>query len=628
MRINQVNFLLRAVTSIVCLLLASFATAAQTPVFTITATTPQPQQIAPGTIGTANFNVKNTSPTTLTESGVVNLPQGVTQVVGAGLCGSTFTLTPGQSCNLQLSINSDELANGQAIGGPEVCNTPSNQVYCSKPCDGDELHVTLTAGPTPPVGDVIVTPNTDPANQHLGYRAINVQNNTTGGATIDSVTFTGVSASQEHFCAAGVVDPTCFFQTTCTNPIPASGSCVIWIKALQSGALGSTPGVIHVTIDGTDHTLNTTYLLQLLAGAGDIWAWDNTSWTDLGIPTGDQVTSLVQDQAGDLLFAGRFSFIDSGNAIKNIGRYNGTSIFPLAGGTAGPGVANGRVYRSAVDPSNNVYVGGLFTSALDSGGGSVADTACLAKFDNTTSQWVSLGAVADCSGSVAASFVSSLSVDPATSDVYAVGVFSQIGAVAGLANIARWDGATWNAITPGLSGVTDVEGYVSNFFLNHLFVGGFGSIVAGGPTTSAVAQWDVGTASWPSPNMQGGLTGSTILAITLANDSSRVYAGGQFDTIVSGGATTSIAGWDPVLGDWRAFSGIPSLFFGPSIDALAIDPSNIIYGAFSNSLGVFRLYQGDLALPGTVAMSLMATQIPGTPQVTSLLVMPSFIITP
>jgi hypothetical protein len=238
--------------------------------------------------------------------------------------------------------------------------------------------------------------------------------------------------------------------------------------------------------------------------------------------------------------------------------------------------------------------------------------------------------VAGCNGSaITGMYVSSLSVDPATSDVYAVGVFSQIGAVAGLANIARWDGATWNAITPGLTGIVDTTGYVSNFFLNHLFVGGFGSIVAaGGPTTSSVAQWDVGTASWPSPNMLGGLTGSTILAIALANDSSRVYAGGQFDTIVSGGGTTNIAGWDPVLGDWRAFSGIPTLFFGPSIDALAIDPSNIIYGAFSNSLGVFRLYQGDLALPGIVAMSLMATQIPGTPQVTSLLVMPSFTITP
>jgi hypothetical protein len=129
--------------------------------------------------------------------------------------------------------------------------------------------------------------------------------------------------------------------------------------------------------------------------------------------------------------------------------------------------------------------------------------------------------------------------------------------------------------------------------------------------------------------MLGGLTGSTILALTLANDSSRVYAGGQFTQIVNGSvATTNIAGWDPVAGDWRAFSGIPTGVFGPSIDALALDPSDIIYGGFSNSLSVFRIYQGNLALPGTVAMSLMATQIPGTPQVTSLLVMPSFTITP
>lgn len=631
MRIDRVSFLLPVAISIACLLSASFALAASTPVFTITPTTPQPQQIPAGTTATANFNVKNTSPTTLTGSGVVNLPQGVTQVVGAGLCGTTFTLTPGQSCNLQLSINSDELANGQAIGGPEVCNTPSNQVYCSKPCDGDELHVTLTTGPTPPVGDVLVTPNTDPANQHLGYRAINVQNNTSGAVSIDSVTFSGVNASQEHYCTAGG-DTSCFFQTTCTNPIPASGSCLIWIKALQSGALGSTSGTIDVTIAGTSHVLNTTYLLQLVAGADDIYTWDNTAWSNLlgaGTP-GGSITSLVLDQAGDLLFAGLFSFVNSGNTIANIGRYNGSAIIPLAGGTSG------RIYRAAVDAANNVYAGGIFLQAQTTGGGGVANTQCLAKWDAASSQWVSIAVdgVAGCSGSSFGNLVSDIVIDPATSNAYIVGRFDQIGVFAGLDNVAQWNGATLSTLPPGLRTPVDT-GYVADFFQNNFFVGGLGiSIVNGGvPATSLVAQWSVLASSWPNPNMQGGLAGPVGVVFDLAHDATRVYAGGSFDHINSGSGTANIAGWDPVVGNWRAFSGIPVYpadINDPEVDAIAIDPVGNLYAAFFDTAPTAVMYQGSLSGSGTVAMSLMPQQIGDTttPRVTSLVIMPSFTITP
>lgn len=254
--------------ALVALLISALVTppavATSTSVFTLVATTPAPSSIPFGTTVTAIYRVTNSSPTTLTGSGVVDLPTGVTQVTGAGLCGTTFTLTPGQSCNLELSIDSTQLVGGRLTGGPTVCNTPSNHVYCSTPCNDEALNVTVTDAPT---GSVSVTPNTEPANQHLGYRAINVQNNENVAVSIDSVTFTGLNSGQLHYCPAG--DPTCFLQSTCPSPIPAGSSCLIWIKAEASGDLVSgQSGTIIVTIDGVAYPLPVTYSLRIIASGG------------------------------------------------------------------------------------------------------------------------------------------------------------------------------------------------------------------------------------------------------------------------------------------------------------------------------------------------------------------------
>ncbi len=120
---------------------------ASTPIFLVTPNVTSQSQLVKGQTGTAIYQVTNNSGRNLTNIGIVNLPAGVSLVSNAGYqyCSSTFNLNAGTQCLIKLQINSN--VSGNVQGGPKVCFSASQPVYCSQPLDVNQMATQVTPGP-------------------------------------------------------------------------------------------------------------------------------------------------------------------------------------------------------------------------------------------------------------------------------------------------------------------------------------------------------------------------------------------------------------------------------------------------------------------------------------------------
>ncbi|MDR3502753.1 MAG: fibronectin type III domain-containing protein [Legionella sp.] len=126
-------------------LTTSFAYAAK-PVFLIKPITKAPAVLYLGETATANYLVTNNTPYVLKNNGLSQLPAGISQ--SGGSCRASFDLAPGQNCSIQLTIIADRLS-GDVHGGPIVCNTINNPVYCARPTQQDGLEIKKINTPPP-----------------------------------------------------------------------------------------------------------------------------------------------------------------------------------------------------------------------------------------------------------------------------------------------------------------------------------------------------------------------------------------------------------------------------------------------------------------------------------------------
>lgn len=118
------------------------------PMFLVTPVVKAPAIIYSGQVVSATYRITNNSPNNLNNTDLVNPPFGLTQITGLGLCTKPFNLAPGASCLLKLQIVADNLQS-DLIGGPLICSTPKNPIYCAGPTLGNELNSTKENTPPP-----------------------------------------------------------------------------------------------------------------------------------------------------------------------------------------------------------------------------------------------------------------------------------------------------------------------------------------------------------------------------------------------------------------------------------------------------------------------------------------------
>ncbi len=321
----------------------------------------------------------------------------------------------------------------------------------------------------------------------------------------------------------------------------------------------------------------TLVFLAALVGTGSLYAQEDpvpndSSWNyNFGpVDVNGPVYKVAVAPNGDVYIGGNFTQVN-GMTANRIARWNGTAWSAL-----GAGIGNGTV-RAIAFSGNNVYVGGSFTNA-----GSVAASS-IAQWNG--SQWSFLGKRDNEQG-----------LDSTVNEIifvgntmYVAGSFIYAGNNDMLNRIARWSPterifiALEGTATRGLDDT--VYAMVSQG--NTIYVGGrFPN--AGGATAARIAKYDIDKGEWSKLGNGLGQAGSSEAYVTtMAIKDSILYVGGNFG--FAGGSTARrVAKWNIAQEKWYSFvdntrrNGIDSIPTTMTLDG----NGNLYIGGLFNNAGV------------------------------------------
>lgn len=218
----------------------------------------------------------------------------------------------------------------------------------------------------------------------------------------------------------------------------------------------------------------------------------------------------------------------------------------------GFGGINGEVRAIAVH-GKEVYVGGSFTGA---GGNSKANY--IARWDGAS--WQALGAGLN-------NQVNAITIHRGV--VYVGGSFSNAGENPNANGIARWDGTSWQALGAGLNHtVTSLAAKDGE-----VYVGGYFTDAGENPNADGIARWN-GT-SWHS--LGTGISNGSIRAMAVYGTT--LYIGGDFKDAGGNLEADGLAQWDGTT--WRSLgAGLSG-----SVYALAVQEDNLYVGGYFLDLG-------------------------------------------
>lgn len=261
--------------------------------------------------------------------------------------------------------------------------------------------------------------------------------------------------------------------------------------------------------------------------ANRVATWNGAAWSALGSGTGFGAVlamATFNDGSGSALYVGGTFFTAGGSPANCIAKWNGSAWTPLGAGLDNE-VDALAVFDDGGGPA--LYAAGAFTTA----GGIPANR--VAKWNG--SAWSALGSGTN-------SFVRALAVfnDGTGSALYAAGIFSTAGGVPAH-RIAKWNGSAWSPLGLGITG-GDVQALavVNDGTGPALYAGGtFTS--AGGASANGIAKWN-GT-SWQA--LGPGLSGGSVNTMCGFDDGygPKVYVGGSF-TSSGGQSINRVAVWN------------------------------------------------------------------------------------
>ncbi len=328
-----------------------------------------------------------------------------------------------------------------------------------------------------------------------------------------------------------------------------------WIS--MGGIPGADSQVLALALAGSD-----VYVGGRFTNAGGVVAnriakWNGSSWSALGSGMITTVRALAVS-GNDLYVGGDFTTATNTDGVavtvNRIAKWNGSSWSALGSGL------NGAVYALAVS-SSDLYAGGVFTTATNSGGVAI-NTYRIAKWNG--SSWSALGSGLN-------NIVQAIAVSG--SDLYAGGGFTTATNSGGVAltvnRIAKWDGSSWSALGAGMS-ASVITLVISG---NDLYVGGDFTTATNSDgvavTANRIAKWD--GSSWSA--LGSGLNSFVTAMAVSGND---LYAGGYFTTATNNGGVSVtvnyVAKWNG--SSWSALgSGLNSV-----LSALAVSGSDLFAG--------------------------------------------------
>jgi hypothetical protein len=256
------------------------------------------------------------------------------------------------------------------------------------------------------------------------------------------------------------------------------------------------------------------------------------TWSSLGTGSSNGVNNWAEVLAvvGNEVYVGGFFTSAGGVSANYVARFNTQTNTWSSLGTGSSNGVNEAVSELAV-VGNEVYVGGLFTSA----GGVSANR--VARFNTLTNTWSSLGTG---SSNGVNNWVQALAV--VGNEVVVGGLFTSAGGVS--ANyVARFNTQTNTWSTLGTGSSNGVNDWVQALAVvgNEVFVGG-GFTSAGGVSANRVARFNTQTNTWSSLGT-GSSNGVNEAVSALAVVGNEVFVGGWF-TEAGGVSANYVARWN------------------------------------------------------------------------------------
>lgn len=317
--------------------------------------------------------------------------------------------------------------------------------------------------------------------------------------------------------------------------------------------------------------------------AKNIARWDGTKWNALGggltKPNAFSFDIIVRTILidGDSVYAAGSFERAGGTVLPTIARWDGTKWNAL-----GAGITEEYAEAMALARTpEGLYIGGSFRLAGDRKVDSIA------RWDGTIFNALGQGLMQQDFGDSPAK-IKAIAVDGA-GRVYVAGQFTRAGGIA-VANIAMWDGNTWQGLGSGVDGMVRALAVAGD----DLFVAGEFS-KAGGGGAQHVARWNRPSGRWSA--LGSGINGDVY---ALAYQDGLLYAGGGF---TAAGATTAydLAYWDGAK--WNAFGQTYRVYersaeggeIGTYVNALAVQGNTVIAGGHFQTIHRLGTDTGSLA---------------------------------
>ncbi len=235
--------------------------------------------------------------------------------------------------------------------------------------------------------------------------------------------------------------------------------------------------------------INTTYNIAK-------WTPSTSTWSSLGSPNGtnNQVLAIAIDSLDNVYIGGLFTLVGGINAY-HIAKWDGSSWSALVVSSGGNGTTS-TIRAIAIDSSNNVYVGGDFTS-VGGNSSSIGPTGIVAnhvaKWDPSNSTWYPL--IDSLGGNGTNNIVYSMAIKN-SNNIYIGGYFTSAGSISSTNHVAKWDpsNSTWSRLgTETANGVygPGTTANISSIAIksNNIYVTGYFTS-AGSIITRNVAKYD------------------------------------------------------------------------------------------------------------------------------------------
>jgi hypothetical protein len=351
------------------------------------------------------------------------------------------------------------------------------------------------------------------------------------------------------------------------------------------------------TVRGLTDWKGRVYASGTLSGSVPVVAtWTGSAWSAVGPGIDGTSTTgavLASSSSEGVVAFGLFqTAADHALTLNQIGRFNGTTWLGFGLGIPSSVVA-------LAGSNHDLYAAGPFVAA----GATTASS--IAHFDGKT--WTAMGAAGvtgtagGCARSGQLHNICAIAIDPKTKHVYVGGNFSAIDGVTA-ANVAMWNGSSWQAMDAGLDGPVNAL----LIYNGKLYAGG-GFHHANGQPANDVAQWDLQSGGWSAVGGNAGYASGTgddgdvnsLAGISTAPYNHYLIIGGGFPYISDGStdyAMLGLASFDTSLSSYPS----PVSGYGEFTGNGSGDPgvAGAVYALYASGTNIY--VGGSFAFAGGV----------------------------